>query len=173
MFARSIAWMLIGLVLVTLVGACSETPSTPEGESAGANVVSPSEVEEAEYEAVQAPENPEITLAAPLVPDEVFRIQGEGSYVSAPFLLAGRGAIKVYWRQESSEFILMMVSTDDELAQAPMGKVTFEVALAPSEYVEDSPYVVPFEYVVGEYVFDITADGPWEVWAQVVYPEGE
>ena len=74
MFARRVAWMLIGLVLITLVGACSETLLTPQGESAGADVVSPSEVEDAEYEAVQAPENPEITPAAPLVPDEVFRI---------------------------------------------------------------------------------------------------
>ena len=61
MFARRVAWILIGLVLITLVGACSETPSTQEGESAGADVVSPSGMEDAEYEAVQAPENPEIT----------------------------------------------------------------------------------------------------------------
>ena len=173
MFAQRAAWILIGLMYIASVGACSQVPTSPEGESAGKEVIPSSENEDAEYESIPAPENSSVMEDITLAPDEIIHIKGEGSYRSEPFVLEGHGIIKMYWRQESSEFILSMVSTDEELAQAPMGRVTFEVALAPSQYVDDSPYVVPVEYVVGEYVIDIIADGPWEVWAKVVYPEGE
>ncbi len=105
--------------------------------------------------------------------DEIIHISGEGSYVSEPFQLEGPGGLHVYWRHESSSFVLIMVNTNEALASAPLGEVTFTVDKQPSEFVEGSPYDAPFEYVPGEYVFKIEADGPWEVWAKVKPLEGE
>lgn len=114
-----------------------------------------------------APEN------LPLGEGEIIHIRGEGSYVSDPFYLEGKGILKTYWQQESSQFTLELVNTNETLAAAPMGRVIMESALAPSEYIEDSPFKLPLKFVPGEYVYEITSHGTWEVWAVVEYPDDE
>jgi hypothetical protein len=133
--------LILGIVLIVVAGACSgsQSASTP-------------------------------TDAAPKPdPNEILRISGQGSFVSEPFQLKGPGRLKVYWQQECNDFLLLMENTNETLAEAPMGSVTFESASEPTEYVQDSPYVTPFEYVPGEYVFKIEAEEgcPWEVWAKI------
>ncbi|MEA3349277.1 MAG: hypothetical protein U9Q82_01505, partial [Chloroflexota bacterium] len=147
MSLQRILLITLGILIVALGGACSE---------------------------VSAPSTP--TEAAPTAdPSEFLRISGQGSFVSEPFQLEGSGGLRVYWRQDCNDFLLLMENTNEALAEAPMGRVTFESASEPSEYVQDSPYVAPFKYVVGEYVFKIEAEEgcSWEIWAKIEYPEGE
>lgn len=115
-------------------------------------------------------------IELPLGPDEIIHIAGEVSLVSKPFALEGPGGLKVYWKQDCEEFILSMVNTNEALAEAPLGTLFFEGMKGPSQYVEDYPGAIPFEYVPGEYSLKIDVKGQnctWEVWAKVVYPEGE
>jgi hypothetical protein len=133
--------LALAIILIVIGGAClgSATVSTPSG-------------------GAPTPD-----------PDEVLRISGQGSFVSEPFQLEGPGGLKVYWQQECNDFLLLMENTNETLAEAPMGSVTFESASEPTEYIQDSPYVTPFEYVPGEYVFKIEAEEgcAWEVWAKL------
>jgi hypothetical protein len=139
--------LTLGILLIILAGACSASSKAtmPMG-------------------AVPTPH-----------PDEFLRISGQGSFVSEPFQLEGPGRLKVYWKQECNDFLLLMENTNETLAEAPMGSVTFESASEPTEYLQDSPYVIPFEYVPGEYVFKVEAEAAcfWEVWSQIEYPQGE
>jgi hypothetical protein len=112
----------------------------------------------------------------PLGQDEIIHISGETSVETIPLQLEGAGGLKVYWRQNCSNFVINMHNTNETLAEAPMGSVFFESILEPSEYVEDASWKKPFEYVPGEYKFVITAEGDvceWEVWAVITYTEGE
>jgi len=116
-------------------------------------------------------DTPENIQAGPtLAPGEVIHISGEGDYVSDPFKLDGDGAVQVYWRQESTEFIVELVNANEQLAEGPKGRITFALESGPSEFVEENPFIPPFEYIPGEYVLEISADGTWEVWATVTYP---
>jgi len=124
-------------------------------------------------EATSAPGPAQPTLA----PGEVIHLIGEGGGKSNPltsdsFDLEGAGTIAVYFRQDCDYFYLQMWNSNEALAQAPGGTVIFESAAAPSERLEGDPYLIPYEYVPGEYVFKIDAaaqDGAcdWEVWARV------
>jgi len=127
----------------------------------------------ARLENIQPLESTSVTQEAERNSDEIIRISGEGSYVSEPFQLEGPGGLHVYWRHECSSFVLIMVNVNEALASAPLGEVTFTVDKEPSEFIEGSPYDAPFEYIPGEYVFKIEANGPWEVWAKVKPLEGE
>ena len=111
----------------------------------------------------------------PLGTDEFIHISGNQSVITQPFLLEGAGGLRVYWRQNCDEFALKTVNTNKTLAEAPLGTLIHEGILGPSEAVDDPPWAVPFEYVPGEYVMNIEAKGDcaWEVWAKVLYSEGE
>ncbi len=117
----------------------------------------------------------ETASAQILTAEEPFRIAGQESMLSGPFRLQGAGLIHVYYRQDCSEFVLKMVNTNPSLAEAPYGTVIFAAWRAPAESTESDPYNQPFEYVPGEYQFDVQVSGPcdWEVWAVVEYPEGQ
>ncbi|MBT3389052.1 MAG: hypothetical protein HN413_01430 [Chloroflexi bacterium] len=106
--------------------------------------------------------------------DEFIHISGHQSVVTKPFTLEGAGGLRVYWRQDCDEFVLKTINTNETLAEAPLGTLIHEGILGPSEAVDDPPWVVPFEYVPGEYVMSIEAKGDctWEVWAKVIFPEG-
>jgi len=99
-----------------------------------------------------------------LAPVEIIHLEGENSYRSAPFTLEGPKTIKAYWQQESTGFKLEIVNAIEALAEEPGGSITFELAGGPSQYIEDSPFVAPFEYIPGEYILQIETDGSWEVW---------
>jgi hypothetical protein len=103
-----------------------------------------------------------------LGPVEIIHLEGEKSYRSTPFTLGGPKAIKVYWQQESTGFELEIVNADEAVAEAPGGSITFELAGGSSQYIEDSPFIAPYEYVPGDYILQIDTDGSWEVWIKYV-----
>jgi len=140
-------------MLLLLVASCAEKPIT-------------------------TPLSPSITpdpYLMALKPEEFIHLTGEDSYVSAPFSLDGPGYLKTYWQQDCTKFSLEMISTNETLVEAPGGYVIFEAWSGPSEYLTDDPVKAPYQYIPGEYTFVIEAVEPceWEVWAKVVYPDGE
>jgi len=160
--------LVVLLLLALLLSACNPgtAPLTPQPEQSAQDQV------QTEGPSSQTSQ-PEKSVQEEVKAGEFLHISGEGVYVSDPFTLEGPGVIKVYFRQETTEFLLLLRNTNETLAAAPYGTVTFAIAFEPTEYVEDDPHRPPFEYIPGEYVFDISANGPWEVWAVVEYPEGQ
>ena len=147
----------IGFVLMVFVSACNASSS---------DVTLPDNVDtlELDYEEM------------PLGENEVKHISGTSSIESLPVQLEGPGRLSVYWRQDCDKFALSMLNTNQTLAEAPLGSLYFEYAVGASEYVEAAPWAIPFEYIPGEYKIVVLAEGKtchWEVWATVIYPEGE
>lgn len=109
----------------------------------------------------------------PLGIDEIVHISGTSSIESKPILLEGPGQLGVYWQQNCDTFILKLVNTNENLAEAPSGTLIYDNAIGPSEYTSDSPSAVPHKYVPGEYQLVIDVEGEdcrWETWAKVTYP---
>ena len=104
----------------------------------------------------------------PLPPGEVIHISGVGPFVSEPFSLEGSGRIELFWQQDCQVFYLQLVNADETLAKAPNGTIIFESAASPTGNTESDDFRIPFDYIPGEYVIQIDAEGgQWEVWARV------
>lgn len=155
---RYLRSIVVSLILILLAAACDAAPSDSAPVDASASQPAQGEG--------KSP-----VLAA----GEPFHLSGEQSLLSDPFRLEGAGVLNVYYRQDCEEFILAMKHTNPDLAEAPFGNMVFAAWREPAESTESDPYNLPFEYIPGEYQFDIQVSGSctWEVWAVVTYPEGQ
>ncbi len=147
MNTRKIVYVLFIFVLALAISACgqADNAASPEG-------------------AAQPVETGPIQIGSEI------RFSGQGSQVTDAFTLEGPYGIEVFWQQECSYFLLLMQNTNETLAEAPMGSVTFESTNIPNQFIEKYPGYRPFEYLPGEYAFHIECegDGAWEMWAKIV-----
>ena len=153
---RCFRLILLSLLLILYASACDAAPS----DSAA--------VDESGLQLTQGEaKSPVLAVGEPL------RLSGDESLLSEPFRLEGAGVLNVYYRQDCEEFILAMKHTNPDIAEAPFGNVVFAAWREPAESTESDPYNLPFEYIPGEYQFDIQANGSctWDVWAVVTHPE--
>jgi len=155
---RYLRLIVLSLILILLAAACDAAPSDSAPVDASASQPAQGEMKS-------------LVLAT----GEPFLLSGEQSLLSEPFRLEGAGVLNVYFRQDCEEFILTMKHTNPDLAEAPFGNMVFAAWREPAESTESDPYNLPFEYIPGEYQFDIQVSGSctWEVWAVVTHPEGQ
>jgi hypothetical protein len=156
MFSNNAKLIFVTLLFVFMISACSsQADATP--------VVAP------------LPETASIVPELSSNPDEFLRFSSNQSYETSPFALEGSGGLRVYWKQDCERFYLALVNTNEALAAVVKGTVTFALDNQPSEYIEDHPFIVPWEYIPGEYTFKVETEGEcsWEVWTVLVPPEGQ
>jgi len=111
----------------------------------------------------------------PLPEGEILHLFGQTSQTTEAVSLKSPAAINVFYRQDCDMFILRMLNANEALAAAPGGTIFFAAWPGPHDYVERDPEspVPPFEYIPGEYVFDVEVEGTcnWEFWVELVGPE--
>jgi len=147
------------LTLAIFLAACAGEATEPIATATMVATVPPSPVSLPTLVSTPFSLPPGATIAG-----ELLRLSGNAPFTSTPFRLESKTFLRVYWRQASQgKFQLSIVNLDQSQMGTPYGKVTFESTAGPSSFWGD------YEFIAGDYVVSVeNADGPWEIWIQVI-----